>query len=382
MRSQPKAHWLVRTHFQVRSASFAALFVAIGLHMWGRGYSAIPWSLLILQYLVYPYLLFRRASHARDPQQAELTNLVFDCLLLGIWSAALEFPAWIAGTLFLGTALNNAINRGWRGAVVASLVFFAGAGVWILVAGFNFKPETDPLVVAWCLTGLSIYVIYLGDIVFVQQRKLRDTRETLRREEQVRKAAQEGLKARNAELQAQIIEIQQLHKQLQEQAMRDSLTGLYNRRYLDETLERELARAKREAYPLSLMMIDLDHFKKVNDTYGHLAGDEVLKFFSGLLNESARAEDILCRYGGEEFLLLLPKMPLEVARERAEKWRTDFEAQTVVVGEYRIRTTLSVGIAAYPDHGTTPDQLTQSADLALYLAKKDGRNRVVVFSSQ
>lgn len=352
------------------------------MHMWGRGYGASAWALLILQFLVYPHLLFLRARSAREPKKAELSNLLLDSLLLGIWSAALEFPAWIAVTLFLGTSLNNAINRGWRGAVIAIATFVAGALGWILLAGFKVSRDTDPAVAIWCLIGLSIYVMYLGNIVFVQQRKLRDTRETLRREELVRKAAQEVLHARNVELQAQIIEIRQLHTQLQEQAMRDSLTGLYNRRYLDETLERELARAKRESYPLSLMMIDLDHFKKVNDTYGHQAGDEVLKFFSGMLNERARAEDILCRYGGEEFLLLLPKMPLDVACERAEQWRADFAARSVVAGGQHIRTTLSVGIAAYPDHGATPDQLTQSADLALYLAKKDGRNRVVVFSSQ
>ncbi|MFA6309916.1 MAG: diguanylate cyclase [Sterolibacterium sp.] len=373
---------MVQAHFKVRWITSIALIVALGMHMWGRGYGAIAWALLVLQYLVYPHLAFLRARNARDPQKAELSNLLFDCLLFGVWSAALEFPVWITFTLFLGSTLNHAIIGGWRGVARSTGYFSVGALSWILVAGFKYSPHSDLLVTAWCQVGLSVYVALVGNLVFVQRQKLRDTRATLRREELERKAAQDILVAKNIELQEQIAEIQQLHRQLQEQAMRDSLTGLYNRRYLDETLERELARAKREAYPLSLMMIDLDHFKKVNDTYGHQAGDEVLKFFSGLLSESARAEDILCRYGGEEFLLLLPKMPLEVARERAEKWRADFEAQTVVVGEYRIRTTLSVGIAAYPDHGTTPDQLTQSADLALYLAKKDGRNRVVVFLSQ
>ena len=184
----------------------------------------------------------------------------------------------------------------------------------------------------------------------------------------------------NTELEARLREIQSLQAELQEQAMRDPLTGLYNRRYLNETLERELSRAKREAYPLCLLMIDLDHFKKVNDTYGHQAGDEVLKIFSALLRQSARAEDIPCRYGGEEFLLLLPKMPLEIARQRAEQLRTEFAARVIEFGEHRIRATLSVGIAAYPSHGSRPDDLTQSADTALYLAKQDGRNHVVVFS--
>ncbi|MCX7175863.1 MAG: diguanylate cyclase [Proteobacteria bacterium] len=373
---------MVEAHFKVRWVTLTALMIAIGMHMWGRGYGAIAWGLLVLQFFAYPYLVFLRARSAIDPRKAELTNLLFDCVLFGVWSAVLDFPVSITYTLLLGATLNNAIIGGWRGAVRSTLYFSAGAVSWILVAGFKFSPQTDLPVTAWCLVGLSIYVTQIGNFVFVQRKKLRDTRAILQREELERKAAQDILVAKNIELQEQIVEIRQLHAQLQDQAMRDSLTGLYNRRYLDETLERELARAKRESYPLSLMMIDLDHFKKVNDTYGHQAGDEVLKFFSGLLNEGARAEDVLCRYGGEEFLLLLPKMPLEVARERAEQWRADFEARTVVVGEQRIQTTLSVGIAAYPQHGATPDQLTQSADLALYLAKSDGRNRVVVFSPQ
>jgi diguanylate cyclase (GGDEF)-like protein len=298
-----------------------------------------------------------------------------------MWSAALAFPDWITFALLLGPILNNAIMRGWPGPIRAVLYFSTGILSWTLFGDFRFSPDTDTPVTVWCLMGLSIYVAHVGNTIFSQHVTLRATRETLRQEEQERQKAQEILSASNIELQAQLREIQQLHTQLHEQAMRDSLTGLYNRRYLNDMLEREVARARRETYPLSLVMIDLDHFKKVNDTYGHQAGDEVLKYFSGMLNERARAEDILCRYGGEEFLLLLPKMPLEVARERAEQWRSDFEALTVAVGEHRIQTTLSVGIAGYPDHGTTPDQLTQSADQALYLAKKDGRNRVVIYSS-
>jgi diguanylate cyclase len=108
-----------------------------------------------------------------------------------------------------------------------------------------------------------------------------------------------------------------LQEKLREQANRDSLTGLFNRRYLEGTLERELARCKRENAPLTMLLLDIDHFKLVNDTYGHQAGDEVLRVFARALLESARAEDIVCRYGGEEFLLVLPKMPLNIARGRA-----------------------------------------------------------------
>lgn len=196
-----------------------------------------------------------------------------------------------------------------------------------------------------------------------------------------RKLAEIALNNANIQLQQKLDQINQLQDLLRDQAMRDALTGLYNRRYLDETLERELSRARRESYPLCLLMIDLDHFKKVNDSYGHQAGDEVLRMFSALLSESARAEDIPCRYGGEEFLLLLPKMPLEIARQRAEQLRAEFAARVIKVGQYHIQETLSVGIAAFPDHGTLPDELTRNADLALYQAKQNGRNCVVNYAA-
>lgn len=180
-----KYHRLVRIYYQVRATAYAALFVAIGMHMWSRGYGAIAWSLLVLQFLVYPHVLFWRARGAKNSLKAELANLMLDSLLVGVWAAALEFPIWIAFTLFLGTTINNAINRGWRGALAASLVFATGAMAWVAFAEFRFSPDTELAVTSLCLLGLSVYLIWLGNIVFSQNRKLRDTREALRRGEEL-----------------------------------------------------------------------------------------------------------------------------------------------------------------------------------------------------
>jgi diguanylate cyclase (GGDEF)-like protein/PAS domain S-box-containing protein len=195
-----------------------------------------------------------------------------------------------------------------------------------------------------------------------------------------RKAAEHALRESNQELQLRLDEISQLQAALQEQAVRDGLTGLYNRRYLDEMLEREVSRARREGNPLSLVMLDIDHFKRVNDTYGHQAGDEVLKILAATLMADIRAEDMACRYGGEEFLILLPNMPLAAALTRAEAWRAAVEALCIVHGDFPIRFTVSLGVAAYPDHGKTPDDLTRCADQALYRAKHGGRNRVQAYA--
>lgn len=196
-----------------------------------------------------------------------------------------------------------------------------------------------------------------------------------------RKAAELALRETNRQLHARIEEIGRLQAALQELAVRDSLTGMYNRRYLDETLEREVSRARREGNPLSLVMLDIDHFKQVNDTYGHQVGDEALRMLANTLQADIRTEDVACRYGGEEFLILLPNMPLEAAMQRAEAWRGAIEGLSATLGNFPIAFTISLGVAAYPEHGKTPDDLTRCADQALYRAKHGGRNQICVFSA-
>lgn len=180
----------------------------------------------------------------------------------------------------------------------------------------------------------------------------------------------------NQQLHTQLAEIRTLHDLVREHAIRDSLTGLFNRRYLDETLERELARARRDGLPLSLIMLDLDYFKRLNDTYGHAAGDEVLKTLAAILLADCRGEDAACRFGGEEFLVLCPGMPMESARKRAENWRQRFAGSTMKHGQLSLNATASFGVATFPEHGHIPSDLVEAVDEALYTAKRRGRNRV------
>ena len=171
----------------------------------------------------------------------------------------------------------------------------------------------------------------------------------------------------------------ELRESLKLQSIRDPLTGLYNRRYMEEFLEQEVQKAKRNQRSLGVIMMDLDHFKKVNDTFGHRAGDTVLKALGNFLKSHTRAGDVVCRYGGEEFTIILPEATLEDTLERAERLRSEisniqFEHGGQVLGT----ATLSIGVAGYPRHGGTPEALLQSADEALYCAKTEGRNRVAV----
>lgn len=170
-----------------------------------------------------------------------------------------------------------------------------------------------------------------------------------------------------------------LREELREAAIRDLLTGLFNRRYLNETLPRELHRCRREAKPLAAAMLDLDHFKRFNDHYGHDAGDAVLQRVGGLLKHYLRAEDLACRYGGEELTLILPNATADEAKRRLERIRQDIMALRIVHQDGELPAiTVSIGIAATEAGQLDATKLLSQADAALYRAKAGGRNRVVM----
>lgn len=192
-----------------------------------------------------------------------------------------------------------------------------------------------------------------------------------------RKQAEQALRAANAQLQAQLKHIQALHMQLHEQATRDDLTGVHNRRHFVAAAEAELDRARGHGSALALVMLDLDHFKRVNDGHGHAAGDEALKALGGLLTQTTRAGDMACRLGGEEFAVLLPGLCAEAARERAEHWRLALAELQVPSDGGTLRLTASFGVAGFPQEGDSLAALMKLADDRLYRAKALGRNRVV-----
>lgn len=174
-----------------------------------------------------------------------------------------------------------------------------------------------------------------------------------------------------------------LREKLRHQVIHDALTGLFNRRYLEETLEREIYRVRRKGTSLGLIMLDLDHFKRYNDTYGHEAGDELLRALGTFLAGRVRQEDVACRYGGEEFVLFLPEALREVVIERAEEIRQGFpKLQVFHRGRVIESVTVSLGVAMYPADGATGQDVLRAADDALYQAKAQGRNRVVAAQLQ
>lgn len=209
-------------------------------------------------------------------------------------------------------------------------------------------------------TGMLIDVEFVSNVYMVGAQKviqcnIRNITE--------RKLAQEALLQSKADL--------------REQSIRDFLTGLYNRRYLEVTLEREILRAARQHFQLGIIMLDVDNFKYFNDTYGHLTGDAILQELGNMLMERFRGDDVASRYGGDEFLIVLPNASRKITCDRAEMIRqnvSNFQANW----QYPEAVTLSIGVAIYPEHGTTSSEVLKAADGALYRAKNEGRNQVVV----
>ena len=163
------------------------------------------------------------------------------------------------------------------------------------------------------------------------------------------------------------------------------MTGLYNRKYLDEALEKEFSCAIEQGWPLTLVLVDLDHFKQVNDTYGHQAGDEVLRQAAALLGACARDTDIVARYGGEEFVLLLPGTGMRGAKIVCERMVNAFrETRHKVIDDQEVAVSISVGLTVHGEvtKFTSTQAFLRAADMALYAAKAEGRDRVVVYTEK
>ena len=340
------------------------MFVVVGLHMAQQGRSPVLWLALVGQFLVYPQVAFWLARRAADPMAAEVRHMYLDALSLGVWAAVLYFPLWISFVMLIACAQNLTLYRGTRGWLEGLGLFALGCVLAGSITGWTLQPQTDPWVTALAIVAVSLYLFFVSLDSQKRSMRLRDTRIELQ--------------AKELALQHKLAEIQNLQTQLRELARRDALTGLFNRHHLSDIMDRELARAARDGQPMSLLMIDIDHFKRINDSYGHQVGDDVLRETARLLLERTRDSDMLFRYGGEEFLLVLVSADAGMAKGVAEELRERFEVSPLASVGVPIMATLSIGVATFADHGVDFYSLVQAADQALYRAKRAGRNRVEI----
>ena len=356
--STTKPHWIVATHYRVRATSFAFAGLVTSVLLSNQLAPQRLWVVLVLLFFIYPHLAYVHARRAQDSRRAEFLNLHIDTVLLGLWTGLLGWPLWITFMLCITSTVNRVLGHGFRGGLWAMAVYFgAGSVVWFGWTDGRWRLAEDQVEVMYlCAIGTFVYLMGVAQIAHARTASLRKTRQ---------------------ELQRRVAEVENLQEQLLDQAIRDPLTDLYNRRHFDPSFEREWARCQRQHQVMSLMVLDIDHFKKVNDQHGHDAGDEVLRAVAHTLTQFFRNEDLVARLGGEEFAVLMPGIGAEACVQRAEALRERLAAQQVALphgGELAV--TVSIGVASYPAQGEDPAHLMRSADQALYAAKRGGRNAV------
>jgi diguanylate cyclase (GGDEF)-like protein/PAS domain S-box-containing protein len=322
---------------------------------------------------------------------SEMGDLLQSCLtaeeayrVIGAFAPRL-FPLSSGALGVLGPSRNLVeIVASWGEARPADRVF-APDRCWALRRGRAYgldTPEAGPIcghVDPSLATGyLCVPMVALGDPLGVLHLQGQSGPHESRRLAEPRWESEQRLAVTVAEHLALALANLRLRETLRHQSILDSLTGLFNRRYMEETLTLELARATRSRRAIGIIMLDIDHFKAFNDAYGHDAGDTLLRELGGLLKRMVREGDVACRYGGEEFVLILPEASLELARGRAEALRAEVKGLHVVHhGAVIGPITMSAGVAVFPEHGKTTPILLQAADAALYRAKGGGRDRVI-----
>ncbi|MGC6386083.1 diguanylate cyclase [Ewingella sp. S1.OA.A_B6] len=305
-------------------------------------YSIHPavWLMLLLNGFLWPHIAYLMAIRASNPFKTEIRNLKIDAALGGVWLAAMGFNALPSAVIISMMGMNNIAAGGktlffkciLAQAVVALAVF--------LLTEIPFQPETTPLQLYLCLPMIVIYPILLGNVTFRTSRRLSEHK--------------------NAIMQISV---------------RDGLTGLYNRHHWESLLDNEIESHRRYNYKTTLVLIDIDHFKEINDNYGHNVGDQAIILLAQELQQAMRVADIIGRYGGDEFAAILPHSTAEQAKKAMERLQSRLD-NDLFPNHPELRVHVSAGIAECRKDHESAAQWLNAADTALYKAKNGGRNRI------
>lgn len=323
-----------------RSVGLGIGFFTVAAALYPSHPPAWVWVLMLLNGYAWPHMAFMLAMRSKQPYKAERRNLMYDSLAGGFWAGAMGFNPLPAVTTLSMMAMNNIAAGGPRMFLMGTLAQVAGASLAYVI----FLPELFPAItqmqVYACLPMLVIYPMAIGLVCY-----------------------------------RVAVQLSKSKKALEKLSTTDSLTGLMNHGAWKDLLRVEFSNCQTLKRQNSVALIDIDHFKTINDTYGHIIGDNVLKQLSGALTSSLRQTDLAGRYGGDEFCVILPDTSLAQATDILERLRR-------TVHEHRhsslpgLKLTLSIGIAAYGPHLTDAGMWLHEADMALYDAKSTGRNRV------
>ncbi|MEY4921328.1 MAG: hypothetical protein RLY17_45 [Pseudomonadota bacterium] len=302
------------------------------------------WVLLAINGLIWPHVAYLLAARAQQPFEQEIINMKIDSAVTGVWVALMSFNALPSIVILSMMSMNN-IASGSKN------IFYKGLALQITCSlltawlfNLPFKPETTPIQVYACLPMIIIYPSLLELVTYRTAKRLAENKEELLRI-----------------------------------SVRDGLTGLYNRRHWEHQLHNQFDSCRRYQHGATLILIDIDNFKSINDTFGHAVGDDAITVLAEELLLGLRAIDIVGRYGGDEFGAILPNTAAEQAREVLARIQ-------VKVGEIKFKNApslelrISAGIAGYKHEMSSYQQWLKAADSALYLAKNNGRNRIELAS--
>ena len=327
-----------RRMYVPRVLGLAAGAICVGGGLWQLGAPAWVWVVLFLQCFVWPHIAYPLAMRAKNPYRAERRNLVFDSAMGGVWVAAIAFNPVPSAVLVSMLAMDKAAVGGFR-LLVRCLAAQAAAAVVVgMVAGFRFAGESSFVAQLAALPLLLAYPVTVGYTAYHLARRVRDQ-----------------------------------NVALAEMSSIDGLTGLLNRSHWERAVTAEFQRCRRIGHSSAVLMLDIDHFKRVNDEHGHAAGDAVLRQVAAIIRDTVRAHDAPGRYGGEEFGVVLPGIDAAGAEAIAERIRKRIEA-TVMDEPHGVRITVSIGYAAIRADDANYEAWVARSDKALYAAKAAGRN--------
>jgi diguanylate cyclase len=332
---------LARRLYTSRTLGLLLGLLCVGAAMYPLDPPPWAWGVMLVNALLWPHLAYQWARRARAPYHAEHRNLLIDAFMGGFWIAAMQFNPLPSATTISMMAMNNVAIGGLRFLLAGTAAQVLGIGVGLQIFAPAFIPATSPLQLYACLPLLCFYPLLLGWICFRQAHTLgRQKRELLAL------------------------------------SRTDSLTGLLNHGAWKDQLEIEFQRCKRQHKGGAIALIDIDHFKAINDTYGHVAGDIVLRQLGKMLRQNLRAADVGGRYGGDEFCVILPDLPLDRAAAVMDALRNRF-ATLGYEQDPALKVSLSIGLAAFDPQHSDATLWLNDADHALYEAKTTGRNRVI-----
>ncbi|KAF2391659.1 diguanylate cyclase [Pseudomonas frederiksbergensis] len=335
---------LARRLYTSRTLGLALGLMCVSAAMYPLDPAPWVWVVMLFNALVWPHLAYQWARRATLPYHAEHRNLLVDAFLGGFWVVAMQFNPLPSATTISMMAMNNVAIGGLRFLLAGTVAQILGVGVGLLVFSPAFIPHTSPLQLYACLPLLCLYPLALGWICF-----------------------------------RQAITLGRQKCELLALSRTDSLTGLLNHGAWKDQLEVEFQRCQRQNRGGAIALIDIDHFKSINDTYGHVAGDIVLRQLSKMLKQNLRAADVAGRYGGDEFCVILPDLPLNSAAAAMDALRDRF-ATLGYEQNPALKVSLSIGLAAFNPAHTDATLWLNDADQALYEAKTTGRNRVICCS--